>query len=196
MTLSTIIKQFALLIFTAFLLYLAWFIHENNKETPPQLPDEPQLELFNYQIVRYDLDGFLNYVLDSTHMRHYDGEKGSELDEPYLVHYEDLPILERQIDWTAESQHAHISEDRSLITLNRDVYLYKPDEKKGEPLTVKTEQLLIHDRGDRVTTDLFITLESPSRYMEGVGMIGFPGPGQYTLLKDTRSIFTQNSEEQ
>lgn len=195
MSLSTIIKQAALLLLVIFLLYLAWFIHENNKDVEPLLSNEPQLELFNYQAERFDPEGGRTYVLNSPYMRHYDNERGSELTDPYLEHYENTPTLQRQIDWTAESQTALISQDKSLIILNDDVYLYKPDERKGEPLTIKTEQLLIHDRGERITTDLFITLESPSRYMEGVGMIGFPGPGQYTLLKDTLSHYRLNKNE-
>ena len=87
MNISTIFKRFLLLFIAGVLVYFAWIIYRDSRELPEFESTDPQLEISQYEIMRYNKDGVLEYLLAGDILIHYDNEQGSELTNPQLSHY-------------------------------------------------------------------------------------------------------------
>lgn len=189
MTLFALLKRLALLTLVGFLIYLTWYLNTQTFADKEIKPEEPQLEMYGYTLKQYNADGELASILTGPYLKHFDGEMGTFLQDPNLIQYELQPDQTRIISWTAKSDNAHLNEDSSLITLKDNVVLYRPPLENRDEETVTTEKLLIHDKGERISTDLFIRLESPSYFTEGIGLTGFPSRGEYRLHNATKSQY-------
>ncbi len=195
MTITDIFKRALQLFVLAVLVYFAWVIYRDSRETPPIESSDPLLILNDYRILRYNPVGTLEYILVGDVLIQYDNDEGGYLTTPFLTHYnpESIQIhglTEKSIDWTAKSRYASYTQDKTLLTLIEDVVLHKPDLMAPENnLTVETELLYVHDQGERVTTDLFVEIRTPSRKINGLGLEGFPPIEQFTILRDVKSTF-------
>ncbi|MHC5225308.1 LPS export ABC transporter periplasmic protein LptC [Ignatzschineria sp. LJL83] len=197
MTISEIFKRFLLLFIAGVLVYFSWIIYRDSREPEYFESQDPQLELSQYEIYRYNDQGTLEYFLKGDHLIHYTNEKGSELTNPILYRYqfteseaEHLPL-----DWQAESLSATISQDKTLITLIDQVKLYKTDQQNSEnDIILSTEELFIHDRGERISSDIFVKIEMPSRVISGIGAEGFPDKEQFTILQDVHSTLKPHED--
>ncbi len=201
---SVILKRFLQLFILGVLVYFAWLIYRDSQDPPVINSNEPQLIMNDYEIFRYNLDGERIYLLIGDKLTHYEDARGSILIFPKLTHYD--PLMNQAIhdgkveesliyDWKATSNQAVISEDRNLITLTENVILFQPDyQNPQDDLRVTTEKLLIHDQGEKVTSDIFVKIATPLRVITGIGLIGFPHQEKFTLLEDVRSTFIVNQE--
>lgn len=194
MTISEIFKRFLLLFVAGVLVYFSWIIYRDSRELPEIESTDPQLELGQYRIMRYDSEGVLEYRLEGDTLTHYNNEKGSLLTNPKLLHYEPLTFDDNahsiQINWQAESLRATISQDKNLITLFNEVVLHKPDiQDPHNDMIMTTDRLYIHDRGEKISSDIFVKIASPSREISGIGVEGFPDKKQFTILRDVHSTF-------
>lgn len=194
MNISALFKRFLLLFIAGALVYFAWIIYRDSREAPEFESTEPQLELSQYDIMRYNQDGLLEYRVEGDELIHYDNEKGSELTNPQFFHYEP-PSFRSQpqspsLDWQAESLIATISQDKNLVTLSEEVVLSKPDLTNPQnTMVMTTDRLYIHNRGEKITSDSFVKISSPSRTISGIGVEGFPDKEQFTILRDVHSTF-------
>lgn len=189
---SEIFKRFLLLFIAGVLVYFSWIIYRDSRESEQVESQDPQLEMSQYEIYRYNQQGFLEYFLKGDELVHYDNEQGSELTNPILYSY--LPLNSEQnpplLDWQAESLLALISQDKNLVTLTDQVKLYKKSQKNPEnDMILTTEKLFIHDQGERFSSDIFVQIETPSRVISGIGAEGFPHQELFTLFHDVRSTF-------
>lgn len=199
MNISGIFKRFLLLFIAGVLVYFAWIIYRDSRELPEFESTDPQLEISQYEIMRYNKEGSLEYLLTGDNLIHYDNERGSELTNPKLFHYDHLGLSDKEsappLSWQAESRVAILSQDKSLITLSNQVILKKPDlENPQNEITLTTEQLYIHDQGEKISSDIFTKITSPSREISGIGVEGFPDKKQFTILQDVHSTFKTNQE--
>src|SRR5699024_5147371 len=192
MNISTIFKRFLLLFIAGVLVYFAWIIYRDSRELPEFESTDPQLEISQYEIMRYNKDGALEYLLAGDILIHYDNEQGSELTNPQLSHYNQPAFSDSEkvqlINWQAESLTATISQDKNLVTLKDQVLLHKPDiENPQNEIILTTDRLYIHDRGEKISSDIFVKIASPSRETSGIGVEGFPDKEQFTILRDVHS---------
>ena len=199
MSLSEIFKRFLLLFIAGVLVYFAWIIYRDSRETPEFDSTDPQLELSQYEIMRYNKAGFLEYLLKGEHLTHYDNERGSELTQPHLSHYEPSALASEEnnisVDWQAKSTTATISQDKNLVTLLQDVVLDKPNHQDPQnAIVMTTDRLYIHDQGEKISSDIFVKITSPSRTISGIGVEGFPDKEQFTILSDVHSTFMTNQD--
>ena len=195
MTLSEIFKRFLQLFILGVLVYFAWIIYRDSRETPDIESSEPQLILSDYQVMRYNTTGELDFSLIGETLIHYGMDKGSDLTTPLLTHYlkNDQGIL--TIDWKAQSQKATISQDQNLVILKEDVILEKPNTQTPQnALTLNTERLYIHDQGEKISTDQFVKISTPVRILTGIGLEGYPDKEQFTILKDVHTSFMINQD--
>lgn len=199
MNISEIFKRFLFLFIAGVLVYFAWIIYRDSRELPEIESTDPQIELSQYEIMRYNQEGFLEYSLKGDYLVHYNNEKGSELTHPKLFHYE-LPAFsnaqsDTRINWQAESLSATISEDKNLVTLLQNVELHKPDiQDPQNNIVMTTDRLYIHDRGEKISSDIFVKIQSQNREISGIGVEGFPDKEQFTILHDVRSTFMPHQE--
>lgn len=194
MTILRLVKQLSLLTLLGFSLYLTWYLNTQTLAEKPIKRDDPQLEIYHFTLNQYTENGVLITRLVSPYLKHYDSAQGTFLDTPHLTRFEWLGEETFRTLWTAESHTAHLNEDSSLITLENDVILHQPHYLSREEETILTEKLLIHEKGEKVSTDLFIQLYSPSHSIEGVGMVGYPNQGSYKIYSKTKSQYgTGNS---
>lgn len=166
MTLSEIFKRFLQLFILGVLAYFAWIIYRDSRETPIIESSEPQLILSDYQVMRYNNSGELEFSLVGEKLIHYGVDKGSDLTTPLITHYlkNDQGTLET--NWEAKSQWATISQDQNLVTLKEQVVLYKPNtHTPQDSLTLNTELLYIYDQGERISTDQFVKISSPVKFL-------------------------------
>lgn len=199
MNISEIFKRFLFLFIAGILVYFAWIIYRDSRELPEVESTDPQLELSQYEIMRYDKEGFLEYSLKGDYLVHYNNEKGSELTHPKLFHYEQPTYSSTQsesvINWQAESLSAIISQDKNLVTLLNEVELHKPNlQDPQNNIVMTTDRLYIHDRGEKISSDIFVKIQSPSREISGIGVEGYPDKEQFTILHDVRSTFMTHQD--
>lgn len=199
MNISTIFKRFLLLFIAGVLVYFAWIIYRDSRELPEFESTDPQLEISQYEIMRYNKDGALEYLLAGDILIHYDNEQGSELTNPQLSHYNQPAFSDSKkvqlINWQAESLTATISQDKNLVTLKDQVLLHKPDiENPQNEIILTTDRLYIHERGEKISSDIFVKIASPSREISGIGVEGFPDKEQFTILHDVHSTFKTSQD--
>lgn len=199
MNISTIFKRFLLLFIAGVLVYFAWIIYRDSRALPEFESTDPQLEISQYEIMRYNKDGALEYLLAGDILIHYDNEQGSELTNPQLSHYNQPAFSDSEkvqlINWQAESLTATISQDKNLVTLKDQVLLHKPDiENPQNEIILTTDRLYIHDRGEKISSDIFVKIASPSRETSGIGVEGFPDKEQFTILRDVHSTFKTSQD--
>lgn len=164
---------------------------ENNTEEVQKSP-YPLFVVKGYDLVRFNENGQKIYEIEGPEMRHFDDERGSTLDDPFLTHF----TLEDQRDWTARSDIALVNEDQSLITMNDNVVLTKFDKKDAKTTILNTSQLFVHDKGEKVTNDVWTKIRTyPNNTIEGVGLDGYPKVGQFNLLKDVKSYYETIKDE-
>ncbi len=164
---------------------------ENNTEEAQKSP-HPLFVVKGYDLVRFNENGQKIYEIEGPEMRHFDDERGSTLDDPFLTHF----TLEDQRDWTARSDIALVNEDQSLITMNDNVVLTKFDKKDAKTTILNTSQLLVHDKGEKVTNDVWTKIRTyPNNTIEGIGLDGYPKIGQFNLLKDVKSYYETIKDE-
>jgi len=164
---------------------------ENNTEEAQKSP-HPLFVVKGYDLVRFNENGQKIYEIEGHEMRHFDDERGSTLDDPFLTHF----TLEDQRDWTARSDVALVNEDQSLITMNDNVVLTKFDKKDAKTTILNTSQLFVHDKGEKVTNDVWTKIRTyPNNTIEGIGLDGYPKIGQFNLLKDVESYYETIKDE-
>lgn len=164
---------------------------ENNTEEAQKSP-HPLFVVKGYDLVRFNENGQKIYEIEGPEMRHFDDERGSTLDDPFLTHF----TLEDQRDWTARSDIALVNEDQSLITMNDNVVLTKFDKKDAKTTILNTSQLFVHDKGEKVTNDVWTKIRTyPNNTIEGIGLDGYPKIGQFNLLKDVKSYYETIKDE-
>lgn len=164
---------------------------ENNAEEVQKSP-YPLFVVKDYDLVRFNENGQKIYEIEGPEMRHFDDERGSTLDDPFLTHF----TLEDQRDWTARSDIALVNEDQSLITMNDNVVLTKFDKKDAKTTILNTSQLFVHDKGEKVTNDVWTKIRTyPNNTIEGIGLDGYPKIGQFNLLKDVKSYYETIKDE-
>lgn len=164
---------------------------ENNTEEAQKSP-HPLFVVKGYDLVRFNENGQKIYEIEGPEMRHFDDERGSTLDDPFLTHF----TLEDQRDWTARSDVALVNEDQSLITMNDNVVLTKFDKKDVKTTILNTSQLFVHDKGEKVTNDVWTKIRTyPNNTIEGIGLDGYPKIGQFNLLKDVKSYYETIKDE-
>lgn len=164
---------------------------ENNTEEVQKSP-YPLFVVKGYDLVRFNENGQKIYEIEGPEMRHFDDERGSTLDDPFLTHF----TLEDQRDWTARSDIALVNEDQSLITMNDNVVLTKFDKKDAKTTILNTSQLFVHDKGEKVTNDVWTKIRTyPNNTIEGIGLDGYPKIGQFNLLKDVKSYYETIKDE-
>lgn len=195
---AEILKRTLQLFILGVLVYFAWVIYRDSRETPLLDSSEPQLIMNDYEIFRYNQDGFLEYVLSGDTLLQYDNGQDGDLTNPFLTHYHpDLisaqGLTPESLDWTARSDSATFTQDKSLLTLIDNVIINKPHlQNPQNDMLVTTELLYIHDEGERVSTDRFVEIKTPSRILNGFGLEGFPHKEQFSILKDVKSTFLTN----
>lgn len=201
MTTAEILKRLLQLFILGILLYFAWVIYQDSRSQEKVESTEPQLSLNDFELFRYNISGELEYRLVGETLVHYDTAEGGYLTDPFLTHYDlislnsDTKKLDELIEWTAKSDFARYTQDKSLLTLIKKVRLHKPNrEKPQDNMVITTDLLYIHDEGDRVTTDLFVELETPTRKLSGYGLIGYPHKEQFTLHRDVKSTYITESD--
>lgn len=166
---------------------------ENNPVEAVKKSPYPLFEIKDYDVVRFDPNGERSYTIVGPHMVHFDDDRGSTLDEPFLTHY----TLTQEKDWTARSNEALINEDQSLIIMNDDVVLTKFDKDLKKTTILKTSQLFVHNKGEKVTNDVWTKIYTfPNNTIEGIGLIGFPKAGKFDLLKDVTSYYETIKDEE
>ncbi|MGL4673312.1 MAG: LPS export ABC transporter periplasmic protein LptC [Wohlfahrtiimonas sp.] len=164
---------------------------ENNVEEVQKSP-YPLFVVKGYDLVRFNENGQKIYEIEGSEMRHFGDERGSNLDNPFLTHF----TIKDQRDWTARSNVALVNEDQSLITMNEDVVLTKFDKENAKTTILNTSQLLIHDKGEKVTNDVWTKIRTyPNNTIEGIGLDGYPKIGQFNLLKDVESYYETIKDE-
>lgn len=164
---------------------------ENNTEEVQKSP-YPLFVVKGYDLVRFNENGQKIYEIEGPEMRHFDDERGSTLDDPFLTHF----TLEDQRDWTARSDIALVNEDQSLITMNDNVVLTKFDKKDAKTTILNTSQLFVHDKGEKVTNGVWTKIRTyPNNTIEGIGLDGYPKIGQFNLLKDVKSYYETIKDE-
>ena len=196
MTTAEILKRLLLLFILGILLYFAWVIYQDSRGQEKVESTDPQLSLNDFEVFRYHRAGILEYLLIGETLVHYDNAEGGYLTDPLLKHYNLMALnaderpLNELIEWTAKSDFARYTEDKSLLTLIKNLYLHKPDRSKPEDdMRITTDLLYIHDAGDKVTAELFVELEMPTRKLSGYGLIGYPRKEHFTLHRDVKSTY-------
>lgn len=195
---AEIFKRALQLFVLGLLVYFAWIIYRDSRESPLVESEEPQLIMNHYEIFRYNTGGLLEYILTGDTLLQFDNGQDGQLSHPFLTHYHPDLILkegvtERSIDWTSRSNSATFTQDKTLLTLIDDVVINKPNlQNPQNDIIVTTELLYIHDEGERVTTDRFVEINTPNRKLNGYGLEGFPHKEQFSILKDVKSTFLTN----
>lgn len=198
MTIAEIFKRALQLFVLGILVYFAWIIYRDSRKVPIAESTEPQLVMNGYKVLRYNTEGILEYILTGDILTQYDNEQGGHLTTPFLTHYEPSLVLQQNVadlvvDWTATSRFATYTQDKTLLTLIDDVVINKPNlENPQNDMIITTELLYIHDEGERVSTDRFVEIQTPTRKLNGYGLEGFPPKEQFTILKDVKSTFLTN----
>lgn len=195
---AEILKRTLQLFVLGILVYFAWVIYRDSRESPLLDSNEPQLIMSDYEIFRYNQMGFLEYVLSGDTLLQYDNGQDGDLTNPFLTHYHPDLISQQgltptSLDWTVRSDFATFTQDKSLLTLIDNVIINKPNlQNPQNDMLVTTELLYIHDEGERVSTDRFVEIKTPSRLLNGFGLEGFPHKEQFSILKDVKSTFLTN----
>ena len=197
---AEIFKRTLQLFVLGLLVYFAWVIYRDSRESPIVESEEPQLEMNHYEIFRYNRDGLLEYILTGDTLLQYDNGQDGHLTNPFLTHFHpDLitkeGITDQSIDWTSISDSATFTQDKTLLTLIDNVVINKPHlQNPQNDIIVTTELLYIHNEGERVSTDRFVKIKTPSRKLNGYGLEGFPHKEQFSILKDVKSTFLTNQD--
>lgn len=201
MTTAEIFKRLLQLFILGILLYFAWVIYQDSRSQEKVESTDPQLSLNDFEVFRYNREGVLEYRLIGETLVHYDNEEGGYLTDPFLKHYDlshdqhETQELSNLVEWTAKSDFARYTQDKSLLTLIKNVNLHKPNrEKPQDDMVITTDLLYIHDEGEKVTTDLFVELEMPTRQLSGYGLIGYPHKELFTLHRDVKSTYRTESD--
>lgn len=180
------LQNFVFIVAIGILGYISMNLYNENNAEEVQKSPHPLFVVKGYDLVRFNEQGQIIYTIDGPEMQHFDDERGSILNDPFLTHF----TLEDQRDWTARSNVALVNEDQSLIIMNDDVVLTKFDKQNEKTTILNTSQLLIHDKGEKVTNDVWTKIRTyPNNTIEGIGLDGYPKIGQFNLLKDVKSYY-------
>lgn len=189
-------KQFVLNLFfiaaIGALGYVSMNLYRENNTEEVQKSPYPLFVVKGYDLVRFNEKGQKIYTIEGPEMRHFDDERGSTLQDPFLTHF----TIEDRRDWTARSDVALVNEDQSLITMNDNVVLTKFDQNDAKTTILNTSQLFVHDKGEKVTNDVWTKIRTyPNNTIEGIGLEGYPKIGQFNLLKDVKSYYETIKDE-
>ena len=182
------LQNFIFIIIIGVLGYISLTLYkDNNSEEESSVSPYPLFIVKDYDLVRFDENGKKAYSMIGPEMEHYDDERGSKFDDPFLTHYTEEGLK----DWTAKSDSAKSNSDQSLIVMNDDVVLTKFDKDNAETTTIlNTSQLFVHNKGEKVTNDVWTKIRNyPNNTIEGIGLLGFPKTGQFNLSKDVKSYY-------
>lgn len=172
--------------------YISMNLYNDNNPQNAQKSPYPLFEIKDYDLIRFNEKGEKIYQIVGPEMEHYDDDRGSILQSPFLTHF----TLQSGIDWTARSDIADINEDQSLVIMNDDVVLIKYDEENSKDTILNTSQLFVHDKGEKVTNDVWTKIRTyPKNTIDGIGLIGFPKVGQFNLQKDVKSYYETIKDE-
>lgn len=166
--------------------YISMNLYRENNAEEVQKSPYPLFVVKDYDLVRFNEKGQKIYDIEGPEMRHFDDERGSTLDAPFLTHF----TIEGLRDWTARSDVALVNEDQSLITMNDNVVLTKFNKEDAKTTILNTSQLFVHDKGEKVTNEVWTKIHTyPNNTIEGIGLEGYPKIGQFNLLKDVKSYY-------
>ncbi len=133
----------------------------------------PDLFIDRFHATQYSADGAPQQQLTAVHAEHFADDDSIELEQPQVV----LQNPE-QPRFTLTAARAQVSGDRQDLYLRGNVTAIREappggdrqDGLPGEPLTLHTEYLHVRPNDNTMRTDRKVSLESPSAYIESVGM--------------------------
>lgn len=172
--------------------YFSITLYQENNMVEVQESPYPLFVVKEYDLIRFNESGQKVYRIEGPEMHHFDDNRGSAFQSPFITHF----TLDQDRDWTARSNQGLINDDQTLIIMNDDVVLTKYNSEDVKTTVLKTSQLFIHDKGEKVTNDVWTKiLTYPNNTIEGIGLEGYPKIGQFNLQKDVKSYYETIKDE-
>jgi lipopolysaccharide export system protein LptC len=153
----------------AALAFFSWWLNQKNISPPTALDSNLRHDpdYFAEDLVVYSLDasGKPQHQLQAEHLYHYPDDKSTQLTSPHFVFYRD-----QNPEWEIDAAQGHIMASGDEVFLSGGVMAKQTPESTSTPLTLTTEDILIHPDKKQAQTDKDVLLQDKFSSTHATGM--------------------------
>ncbi len=145
------------------------------EETIDMSETQSDYYLEQFKTRKFDTRGNIEYEVTGQTLAHYPDDDRSEITKPAVV------LHREAVRWEVASTMGLLTKDPAIFTLQGDVVV-KRESPKGEPLTIRTEELSILTDDNEVRTDKPIEIVAKTWELRSIGLQSSLNEGKLTLL--------------
>ena len=169
-----------------FLAVMGWSIQESiqtqGDRTVQPRPTEPDYYMHDFSMLKFGTDGTPINQVTAGQLRHYPGDRHSELERPRVRFYR-----KQGTPWLLTSAKGHISGDQKTVLLNGKVFIERKASPANRPVTVVSSNLVVYpDRGFAHGKEA-ISISGPGHRLQGVGVNAWFRQDKLEILSNVRS---------
>nr|VFK22552.1 MAG: LPS export ABC transporter protein LptC [Candidatus Kentron sp. MB] len=170
--------------------------------------EEPDYSIDNFTTISMGKTGLPRYRLKAKRMVHYPIDDVSDLEEPYLIFFDEKSHAIESIEsrevaieqeklpsmhsaWHIESERGKILDKGRFIFLQGKVHLWKNDDSGIMELDIRTRDLRLFPEANYGETDETITIQTATTVTRGTGMRTHLKPDRLELLSRVETIYQQ-----
>ncbi len=164
----------------------AWFLY--TLDTGEYVIGEPTQGLPDFFVERFttttmDEEGRPKRRLEARSMAHFPDTDTTELEQPYLVLYE-----ESEPPWHVRSERGWVAPGNSTMLLLGKVHIWRNTPDGETQLEIETEDLRILPDEQIGETEQAVVISTPQSRTRSVGMRAFMEQGRLELLSQVRTL--------
>lgn len=134
------------------------------RQADPAARHEPDYYFNDFRMRAHERSGPPRYVIEGDRLVHYADDGTAEMTEPRLFYRG-----EGNPPWRVRSRRGILSPDGDRVDLREDVRMQRQGNERP-PLTLRTAQMTVFTEAGRAETDRPVTIVSPGRRIDAIGM--------------------------
>jgi lipopolysaccharide export system protein LptC len=144
-----------------------WLISSVTTEAPGPAPEEHKMDYYvsNFTTTLMGEDGKPFRQLSAKRMVHYPDDDTTELDEPFVIMFEQLVPV-----WKIRSETGWLSGDGNLLLLQGKVIIDRPKADNQKPVHIVTSNLRVQPKQNYAETEEEITIDNLGNQIKSKGM--------------------------
>lgn len=157
-------------------------------DPPRRQTHEPDAWAQDFIMLRSNQEGVAINRLEGAYMVHYPDDDSYHLDQTLItIQQAQNPIV------TAEAKNAIMDEDGTRIQLIGDAVIHRQADDKGNPLTIRSERIVLYPNQDTIETDEPAVIVNGPHTLQGIGMTYDNNTRQLQVHRDSRVTMTPTS---
>ncbi len=161
-----------------------WWRMTDHNTAPAQPSSDPQLVMQDVTMVKFNLQGQVQYRLLSPRITYFTQNKSANVYQPHLI-----VAQNQQPPWNITAKVAHINNHFNKITLVNAVKLQQAATSKNPATVATTESITLYPKQKLAQTNKPVQMQQGDNTIAGTGMHADLNKGTIQLLSNVSGFY-------